>query len=349
MSEPKVLSATEIKDFVVKTLTTVKVSEQHAKDVAEAMAFAHLRGFDTHGIPCLPGYVECLQEYRFNPQAELKFDQLSPWSGTLDADNSLGAVAATRAMNEALRMAEEIGIGAVTVKRSNHFGAAGAYARLALPYDCIAIVAANSAAVTAPFGAAEPYLGTNPLAIAVPAGEEADYLLDMATSEGSRKKIRKALAEGQQIPPGWAIDSDGNPTTDPAKALEGVMLPFGGPKGSAITLLADLLAGVLSGGNFGREVRSVYSNQEQECGTGHFVLVMKIASFMPVDEFKQRMDQQFSAIRTLKPAAGFLAVSYPGDRETRLEKERAEQGVPINEPVLGDMQKLAGQLGISFP
>jgi len=349
MSEPKLLSITQLKDFVIKVLAAVKVPEPQAKDVAEAMVFAHLRGFDTHGIPCLPGYVECLQENRINPQADHKFEQLSPWSGRLDADNSLGAVAATRAMNEALRMAEEIGIGAVTVKRSNHFGAAGAYARLALPHDCIAFVAANSAAVTAPFGAAEPYLGTNPLAIAVPAGEEADYLLDMATSEGSRKKIRKALAEKQQIPPGWAIDSDGNPTTDPAKALEGVMLPFGGPKGSGITLLADLLSGVLSGGNFGKAVRSVYSNQEQECGTGHFVLVMKVTSFMPVVEFKQRMDEQFAAIRNLKPAAGFAEVSYPGDRETRLEKERAAQGIPIREPVFGDIKKLAEQLGILFP
>ncbi len=349
MSEVKVLNVKEIKDFVVNALTAVKVSSTQAQDVAEAMAFAHLRGFDTHGLPCLPGYIECLQEKRFNPQPDLKFEQLSPWSGTLDADNCLGAVAATRAANEALRMASEIGIGAVTVKRSNHFGAAGAYARLALPQDCIAIVAANSAAVTAPFGAAEPYLGTNPLAISVPAGEQADYLLDMATSEGSRKKIRKALAEGLQIPPGWAIDSAGNPTTDPAKALEGVMLPFGGPKGSAITLLADLLAGVLSGGSFGKDVRSVYSNQEQECGTGHFILVMKVASFMPVSEFKQRMDEQFTAIKNLKPASGFAAVSYPGDRETSLEQERSAQGIPIHEPVLGDMQRLAAQLDISFP
>ncbi len=349
MAEAKVLSSIQIKEFVINALKAAQVSESHAQDVAEAMAFAHLRGFDTHGIPCLPGYVECLQEKRFNPEPVLKFEQLSPWSGTLDADNGLGAVGATQAMNEALRMADAIGIGAVAVKRSNHFGAAGAYARLALPRDCIAIVAANSAAVTAPFGAAEPYLGTNPLAIAVPAGEQADYLLDMATSEGSRKKIRKALAEGLQIPPGWAIDSDGNPTTDPGKALEGVMLPFGGAKGSAITLLADLLAGVLSGGNFGTTVRSVYSNQEQECGTGHFILVMKVASFMPVSDFKQRMDEQFAAIRNLKPASGFAEVSYPGERETRLEKERSVQGIPINEPMLGDMRKLAGHLKISFP
>jgi LDH2 family malate/lactate/ureidoglycolate dehydrogenase len=171
----------------------------------------------------------------------------------------------------------------------------------------------------------------------------------MATSEGSRKKIRKALAEGGQIPLGWAIDSDGNPTTDPGKALEGVMLPFGGAKGSAITLLADLLSGVLSGGNFGTAVRSVYSNQEQECGTGHFILVMKVASFMPVEDFKQRMDEQFAAIRSLKPAAGFAAVSYPGDRETRLEQERSARGIPITEPVLGEMQKLAGELVIRFP
>ncbi len=349
MSAPKLLSAAQIRDFVIQTLTAVRVPPNQAADVAEAMVFAHLRGFDTHGMPCLPGYVECLQEQRMNPQAELNFEQLSPWSGRLDADNGLGGIAATRAMNEALRMAEEIGIGAVTVRRSNHFGAAGAYARLALPHDCIAIVSANSAAVTAPFGAAEPYLGTNPLAIAVPAGQEADYLLDMATSEGSRKKIRKALAEGQQIPPGWAIDSNGEPTTDPAKALEGVMLPFGGPKGSAITLLADLLSGVLSGARFGKDVFSVYSNQERECGTGHFVLVMKVGSFMPVTEFKQRMDQQFSAIRALKPASGFAAVSYPGDRETRLEKERRVQGVPIGEPVLSDLLKLAEQLHISLP
>ena len=348
MHDTKILSADEIKTFVVNILKAVNVSEAQALDVAEAMAFAHLRGFDTHGIPCLPGYVECLKEQRINAQPKLKFEQLSPWSGALDADNCLGGVAATRAMKEALQMAETIGIGAVTVKRSNHFGAAGAYARLALPEDCIAIVAANSASVTAPFGAAEPYLGTNPLAIAVPAGKEADYLLDMATSEGSRKKIRKALAEGQEIPLGWAINKSGNPTTDPGEALDGVMLPFGGPKGSGITLLADLLAGVLSGGNFGKDVRSVYSNHEQECGTGHFFLVMKVASFMPVTEFKQRMDEEFSAIRRLKPANGFEEVSYPGQRETCLQQDRSTNGIPINQPVLGEMQKLADQFGIRF-
>lgn len=346
MSTTNRLTTDEIRDFVVRALTTVKVPEEGARDVAESMVFAHLRGFDTHGLPCLPGYVECLLENRINPQGTLKFEQRTPWSGTLDADNSLGGISATRAMKEALRMAAEIGIGGVTVKRSNHFGPAGAYARLALPHDCIAIVTSNASAATAPFGAAEPYLGTNPLAVAVPAGKEADYLLDMATSEGSRKKIRKALAEGLPIPTGWAIDRQGKPTVDPAEALAGVMLPFGGPKGSALALLIDLFSGVLSGSFFGRDVYSIYANQQRECGTGHFFLVMKIASFMPVAEFKSRMDHQLATIRTLKPATGFTAVSYPGERASRLAKERAEKGIPIDEPVMKDMLNLAEMLNI---
>lgn len=348
MLATELITATTIRAFVVRALEIASVPVEDAQTVAEAMTFAHLRGFDTHGLPCLPGYVECLQENRINPHAKICFDQLTPWSGNLDADNSLGAIAATYAMTEALKMADNIGIGAVTVRNSNHFGAAGAYTRLALPHECIAIIFANSAAVTAPFGAVEAYLGTNPMSVAIPAGNEADYLLDMATSEGSRKKVRKALAEGAAIPTGWAIDGDGNPTTDPEKALEGIMLPFGGAKGSAITLLADLLSGVLSGARFGRDVLSVYSNQERWCGTGHFILTMKVDSFMPIEEFKQRMDLQLSSIRALKPATGFNAVSYPGERESRMEKERSGKGIPLSEQTMKDMEQLAEQLNISF-
>lgn len=347
MSNELILPAASIKNFILQGLQAVNVPVEDAGAVADAMVYAHLRGFDTHGLPCLPGYIECLLEERINTRPQLQIEMPSAWTATIDADNGLGAVAATKGMQLALKNAETIGIGAVTIKRSNHFGAAGAFARMALQQDCIGIIFSNAAAATAPFGATEAYLGTNPMAIAVPAGKKADYLLDMATSEGSRKKVRKALAEKTSLPAGWALDQDGNPTTEPAKALEGVMLPFGGPKGSAIALLADILSGVLSGAQFGNQVLSVFSNQQRECGTGHFLLAMKISSFMPIDDFKQRMDEELEAITKLKPAKGFAAVSYPGERENRVYLERTRLGVPLTQQILVDMNKISKHLNIS--
>lgn len=338
-----------LEDFVQQVLAKVGVCREHGKITGERLVKAHLRGFDTHGLPCLPGYVECLEQGRMNPDPSLEVKSKSPWASQIDADNGLGQVAGTKAMELCLQSADTFGIGCSVVKRSNHFGAASAYSTMALEHDCIGIVTSNASAVTAPFGAAEPLLGTNPLSVAVPTGSTAPFVIDMATSEGARKKVKKALAEGQAIPEGWSLDEAGEPTTDPAEALKGVMLPFGGMKGSAITILTDILSGVFSGANFGGEVLSVFTNQERESGNGNFMLAIKVDSFMPVNEFKTRMDDELNRIMALKPARGFKQVIYPGFIENDTQNRRLNQGIDLDPAWVSNMHELGDKLDVRFP
>ena len=343
------ISPSRLEIFVQDVLSKLDVPDGHGKMTAKRLVIAHLRGFDTHGLPCLPGYVECLEQGRMNPKPVLEVTGKAPWAHQVDADNGLGQVAGTRAMELCLESAENFGIGCSVVKRSNHFGAASAYSLMALEKDCIGIVTANASAVTAPFGAAEPLLGTNPLSVAVPAGENAPFVIDMATSEGARKKVKKALELGEEIPPGWSLDENGDPTTDPEKALKGVMLPFGGMKGSAITILTDILSGVFSGANFGGRVLSVFTNQERESGNGNFMLAIKIDSFMPASEFKLRMDDELSRIVALAPARGFKKVIDPGVLEHDTQTARQKKGIPFEPSLVDKMCRLGNSVSVPFP
>jgi L-2-hydroxycarboxylate dehydrogenase (NAD+) len=349
MHESVVVNPQYLAGFITTVLERLKVPAADAKIVSDCLVFAHLRGFDTHGLPCLAGYVECLEQGRINPTPNITVERPMPWTVRLEADNGLGQVAAYRAMTLAIETAEQLGVGAAVVRRSNHFGAACCYSMLALPRDCIGLVTSNALAVAAPFGALEPFLGTNPLSVAVPTLKAPPFVIDMATSEGARKKVRQALSQGVPLPAGWALDKDGNPTTDPKAALEGVMLPFGGMKGSAITLLLDILSGVLSGAEFGGRVLSVLTNQQRESGNGNFMLVLKVSSFLPAEEFKSRMDEDLARLRALRPAKGIKEVIYPGYKEHFTEISRKEQGIPLNATVVEEARSIGKRHGVVFP
>jgi L-2-hydroxycarboxylate dehydrogenase (NAD+) len=348
MPESVNIRATDLIEFISAILRQLDVPDPDAAILSNCLVFAHLRGFDTHGLPCLAGYVECLEQGRINPQPKLAVERPMPWTIRLDADNGLGHVAAHKAMGLALDAAEQFGVGAAVVRRSTHFGAACCYSMLALSRDCIGLVTSNAMAAAAPFGALESFLGTNPLSVAVPTLKAPPFVIDMATSEGARKKVRQALSQGMPLPAGWALDKDGNPTTDPQAALEGVMLPFGGMKGSAITLLLDILSGVLSGAEFGGRVLSVLTNQQRESGNGNFMLVLKVASFMPVEEFKGRMDEELERLRALRPAKGLKEVIYPGYKEHFTEISRKAQGIPLAAAVVEEARAIGKRHGVVF-
>jgi L-2-hydroxycarboxylate dehydrogenase (NAD+) len=349
VAESSTVKASDLRDFISAVLQRMSVPAADSAIVSNCLVFAHLRGFDTHGLPCLAGYVECLEQGRINPQPKIVIERPMPWTVRLDADNGLGQVAAHKAMGLALDAADQLGVGAAVVRRSNHFGAACNYSMMALPKGCIGIVTSNASSVAAPFGALEPFLGTNPLSVAVPTLKAPPFVIDMATSEGARKKVRQALSQGVPLPAGWALDEEGNPTTDPKAALEGVMLPFGGMKGSAITLLLDILSGVLSGSEFGGRVLSVLTNQERESGNGNFMLVFKVAAFLPEDEFKARMDEELARLQALKPARGVSEVIYPGYKEHHTELARREEGIPFAEAVLEEARSIGKRHGVCFP
>jgi L-2-hydroxycarboxylate dehydrogenase (NAD+) len=349
MHESVVISRKDLTDFIVAVLERLDVPAVDAKIVSDCLVFAHMRGFDTHGLPCLAGYVECLEQGRIKSKPDIVVDKPSACTARLDADNGLGQVAAHRAMSYAIEAAEQSGVGAAVVRRSNHFGAACCYSMLALPQDCIGLVTSNASAVAAPFGSLEPFLGTNPLSIAVPTLKEPPFVIDMATSEGARKKVRQALSRGDSLPPGWALDKEGNPTTDPKAALEGVLLPFGGMKGSAITLLLDIFSGVLSGAEFGGRVLSVLTNQERESGNGNFMLVLKVGAFMSALEFKARMDEELVRLRALQPVGGVKEVIYPGFKEHFIEEERRARGIPLNSGLVEEVSAIGIRYGLKFP
>jgi LDH2 family malate/lactate/ureidoglycolate dehydrogenase len=349
MSESVTIKAIDLTEFIAAVLCKLDVPTPDAAVVSNRLVFAHLRGFDTHGVPLLAGYVECLEQGRINPKPKIAIERPMPWTIRVDADNGLGQVAANKAMELALEAAERMGVGAAVVRRSNHFGAACGYSMLALPKDCIGIVTSNASAAAAPFGALEPFLGTNPLSVAVPTLKAPPFVIDMATSEGARKKVRQALLQGVRLPVGWALDQEGHPTTDPKAALEGVMLPFGGMKGSAITLFIDILSGVLSGAEFGGRVLSVLTNQQRESGNGNFMLVLKVASFLPADEFKGRMDEELQRLRALRPVKGIKEVIYPGYKEHFTEIDRRERGIPLAATVVEEARSIGRRHGVSFP
>ena len=349
MSELITINQDNLGVFIASVFERLDVSAADAKTVSDCLVFAHLRGFDTHGLPCLAGYVECLEQGRIKARPQITVDKPMPWTVRLDADNGLGQIAAHRAMQLTIESAEQFGVGAAVIRRSNHFGAACCYSMMALPKDCIGIVTSNAAAAAAPFGALQPFLGTNPLSVAVPTLNAPPFVIDMATTEGSRKKVRQALNQGLPLPAGWAMDQHGNPTTDPQAALDGVMLPFGGMKGSAVTILLDILSGVLSGAEFGGRVLSVLTNQERESGNGNFMLVFKVSSFMPAAEFKVRMDEELARLRTLRPAKGIKEVIYPGYKEHFTEVIRREQGIPLVTSVIEEARLIGTRYGIPFP
>ena len=316
---------------------------------ADCLIAAHFRGFDTHGVPCVPPYVECLRARRINPRPAIRIQRQSPWTIAVDGDNGMGHVVATRAMRAAIQSADEIGIGVASVRHSNHIGAACIYPIMALEADCIGLAMANASPNVVPWGSREPFLGTNPIAVAVPAGRHPPFVFDMATSVVARRKIRAAAEAGQPIPEGWAIDAEGRPATTARAAMEGAVLPFGGAKGSALAMLIDVLAGVLTGAQFAGTVLSTYTNHEREVDSGNLLIAMKVASFMPVAEFEQRMDTLIERVRALPPAEGFDEVRMAGARGAALERERRASGIPLAAGTAAEMARIGEDLGVPFP
>ncbi len=338
--------APALKRFAREAFLRSAVPEPDADIVADSLIWADLHGVDTHGVARIPSYIERFRHRLVEPHARLRVESRMPFAACVDGGNAMGAVIASKAMAEALARAETLGIGVVVARHSNHFGAAGYWARQAVPRDCIGMCISPASKSLAPFGSKAPLFGTNPLAVAVPAGRYAPWVMDFATSVAARGHIRLAARAGRPIPEGWALDRDGYPTTDAKKALEGVMLPFAGPKGSALSMLADILGGVLSGAAFAGDIRDMNTDFSAPQDLGHFFLAMKIEAFLPRDEFAARMEQMIERIKALPPVPGIDEVLYPGEPETRKAAERGRIGIALAGTTRTALAKLAAELKI---
>jgi L-2-hydroxycarboxylate dehydrogenase (NAD+) len=350
-----------LKKFCHETFLKIGCPEDHAEQASDVLISADLRGVDSHGVLKLPGYVRLWEIGRINTQPKIKIIHETPSTGTVDGDSGLGLVVAPRAMKIAMEKAEAVGSGWVAVKNSNHFGIAGYHAMMALVHDMVGIAMTNASANVAPTFGTEKMLGTNPIAVAIPAGQEPPFVADLATTPVAYGKIRLRQHKGESLPLGWMQDAQGNPTENAYAAHEGgSMVPLGSDrahgshKGYCLGAIVDIFSAVLSGANYGPWVPPFGAHlpiPEESVGErlGHFFGAFRIDSFRPSEEFKTHMDKWIHRFRNATTVEGHDRVMIPGDPEREIMDNRKAEGIPLMDPVIKDLQDLGKKLGVKFP
>ena len=349
-----------LQNFARSIFTAIGCSESHAALAANVLLSADLRGIDSHGIARLSGYVRLWEVKRINAQPQLRILHETPSTAVVDGDSGLGLVVAPHAMEIAIRKAFTVGTGWVSVQNSNHFGIAGYHALMALEHGMIGMAMTNASALVAPTFSSERMLGTNPIAVAVPAGNEPPFVADMATTTAANGKLEILQRKQEDAPLGWIQDATGAPTTD-AHALKenGALLPLGSDrehgshKGYALGSIVDIFSALLSGANYGPWVPPfpayvpMPTNQPGK-GIGHFFGAMRIDAFRPAEEFKRDMDYWLRRFRSAQPVNGQSRVLVPGDPERICEAERLENGIPLLPAVWEDLTKLGQKFGVNL-
>jgi LDH2 family malate/lactate/ureidoglycolate dehydrogenase len=320
-----------------------------AKIVAEAMLDADLSGSDAHGIFRLAGYVKQLKSGVFNPRANITVLERSPATALVDGDNGMGHLVMTFASDLAVELARASGVGWVGVRRSNHSGAGSTYATMPVAHGMVGIyTAVSSSNFMAPWGGAEPLLGTNPIAVGIPAGNEPPVVLDIATSVVSNGQIRTYANAGKPMPEGWVISrADGQPITDGKKLDEGMFVPMSTYKGSGLAMVLGLLGGPLNRAAFGRDVKDSTSPPERESNTGHFIIALDVAKFLPLEMFKSEMDRHIGDLAGSKKLPGVDEIRIPGQGRVARRTERQEKGVPLAPGLIKQVDELAKTLNIA--
>jgi L-2-hydroxycarboxylate dehydrogenase (NAD+) len=348
MSDSRRIPAAAMLTFTREVFSACGLPDADAATVAGAMIEADLVGADAHGIFRLSQYVRNLQTGRVNPKAKITIVNRSPATALIDGDNGLGHLVMTRAANLAVELARESGVGWVGARRSNHAGAAGVYATIPLAQGMVGIYAAvSSANHMAPWGGSEPLMGTNPIAVAIPAGKEAPVVLDIATSVASFGAIRTYALGGKPMPEGWVVDrKTGEPITDAKRVAEGVLLPIGGYKGSGLALMIGLLAGVLNGAAFGREVIDFTAPGTEECNTGQFMIVLDVARFLPPEIFAAEMDRHLQDLRSSARLPDFDVIRHPGEERRRRKEDRSANGVLLAAQLIKQLDEMAANLKV---
>jgi len=331
--------------FVAAVLAAVGVPAGDAGLVADGLVTADLWGHQSHGVLRLSWYVNRIRAGVMRAVTTPETVSDTGPLAVVDGHDGVGQVLAAHAAREATRRAREHGVGVVGVRNSNHFGTAAYFTRMAARDGCVAILATNASPAMAPWGGRGRVVGTNPWSIAAPAGRHDVVVMDIANTAVARGKVYVARQRGEAIPAGWAIDADGAPTTDPAAAIAGAILPMAGHKGYAISLMMDVLAGVLTGSAFGAAVGGPYQ-AEQPSGCGHLFIALDVAAFGDPDGFARRMEQLVAEISSVPLAQGFDEILYPGELETRAAGEHRNKGLSLPRQTLDDLRRLAASTGV---
>ena len=338
--------ASALRGYCVSVLMASGVERSCAEAVADALIDAELTGVSTHGVSRLAVYMQRMDAGVMSRENNIRIVRESTSTLVVDAGNSLGAAAAKFGMERCIAKAKETGCCFASVHSSNHFGTAAYYTRLAAAQDMIGFACTNLKGKIAPFGSAEPYMGTNPISVAAPS-DDLPVVLDMAPSVVALGKLILAQKLGKSIPEGWALDKDGNPTTDPAEGRKGMLTPFGGPKGSGIAIMIDIASGILSGGGFGNHLTGLYEMTGPQ-GVGHFMGAIDVSHFTDLETFKEKVSEMSAEIKALKKAPGVQEILMPGDLEANKRAANEANGIEVEEPVYQELLKLGKPYGLSL-
>jgi ureidoglycolate dehydrogenase (NAD+) len=330
-----------LKELVQGIFSSLDVPAQEAYKIADHLVRANLRGVDSHGVSRVKIYTKRLELGLVNKETRTRLIRETPVSAVLDGGNGSGIVAASRAMELAVEKAIQSGIGTVCARHSNHCGMLAYYTQQAVDRGLIALATTSASPTMAPLGAAARFFGANPLSYGIPTGGEGDIIFDMSTSNVSRGRIILAARSNHQIPLGWALTSDGKETTDPEAALDGLLLPLGGAKGSGIAFFVEVLSSVLSGANFGPHIPSLYEDFDNEQNIGHFFLAFRPDLFLSSEEFTGRIARMIQEVRELPVAEGHEKIYLPGELEIEREKERRKEGIPLTIDVIEELEEMS--------
>lgn len=340
------ISASEARRFVEDVLKGNNIPAENAAIIARCLIAADLRGVDTHGMNRIPSYMERIRQGVLNATAQPTLIQVTPAVAQVDGQNGFGFVAAHKGMAAAIESAKVFGIGMASIKHSNHFGMSAWLVQQALDENMMSLVFTNSSPALPAFGGKSKLLGISPIACGAPGkGDMESFILDMAPSVAARGKIYKAKRRGEKIPTDWALDAEGRPTDDPEAALGGVMLPMGGPKGSALAIMMDVFSGVLSGSAFAGHVTGPY-DPSKPADVGHFLMAIKPDLFMSLDEFRERMQYLYERVVGSEKAAGVERIYFPGEIEQLNQKEREKTGIPLVQAEIDALNAEAEKVGV---
>ncbi|MFW5678727.1 MAG: Ldh family oxidoreductase [Pseudomonadota bacterium] len=345
--EPERVPAAALEGFVRSVLERAGVPAADAEVVAASMVEADLLGYETHGVFRLKQYTNRLAGGGTNPTARSTVVQETAATALIDGDGGLGHLAMHRATRLAMEKADSAGIGWVGVRNNNHAGPLALYVRPQLERGMIGVAAAvGSANHVPPYGASDLLLGTNPLAVAVPAGDREPFLLDMATTVASAGKIKVLAQRGEAMPEGWMVGRDGRPLTDPKRQAEGLLLPIGGAKGYGLAVAIALLAGVLNGAGVGRAVVDFTANVTDRTNTGQFVAALRIDAFGDPALFAEAAAAFFADLEAATPLPGHERVRIPGEGRNARRAERLAQGLPVHPNLRADLDAIAERFGV---
>lgn len=342
------IPADTIRAFIAECIERIGLPSADATIVAELMTEADLVGADAHGVFRLPQYVQRTQTGGFNPRPNITVDRTAPATALVDGDNGFGHLVMARAAETAIALARDNGVGWVGVRASNHAGAAGVYAAMPLAHDMIGLYSAvANANHMAAWGGTELLLGTNPLAVAIPAGEEPPVVLDAATSIVSYGTIKNYKLQHKPMPDGWMVDAKTGATiNDPARSGGGLLLPMGGYKGAGLAIVLGLLAGTLNGAFFGRDVIDFNADDSSTTNTGHFMIALDVARFIPLAAFKAEVDRHLRDLRNSKRLPGVDAIRLPGEQRAERRADRVRNGIPISAELMAKLDQLAAAMKV---